>query len=159
MFGPERSGLVNEDVVLSDAAITVPLNPAFASLNLAQAVLLIGYEWFQSGDETPDEIFMSEHAPATVEQREFFLSPLESRLDEAGLFFPEHLGPTMRQNLRVMLSRARFSDQELNTLHGVIKALWGGGRKRPVKALAALRFDCVIKKTSHCHPSVMFGAC
>jgi len=128
LFGPERSGLVNEDVVLADAAITVPLNPAFASLNLAQAVLLVGYEWFQSGDETEPVAFMAEHEPAPVERREFFLKRLEERLEEAGFFYPEHLGPTMRQNLRVMLTRAGFSEQELSTLHGVLKALWRGPR-------------------------------
>ncbi len=128
LFGPERAGLVNEDVTLSDAVITVPLNPCFSSLNLAQALLLIGYEWFQSGDETLAVQVMSESPPATVETREFFFTRLESELEDAGFFYPEHLGPTMKRNLRTLFTRAGLSDQEVQTLHGALKSLSG---KRP----------------------------
>ncbi|NQW12353.1 MAG: RNA methyltransferase [Alphaproteobacteria bacterium] len=131
LFGPERAGLVNEDVALADAVLSVPLNPGFISLNLAQAVLLIGYEWFQSADATPDTQIMSESPPATIASREFFLSRLEEELVSAGFFFPVHLAPTMKQNLRTLFTRAGLTEQEVQTLHGVIKALTGVKRRGP----------------------------
>ena len=131
LFGPERAGLVNEDVALANAVLTVPLNPGFTSLNLAQAVLLLGYEWFQSGSDTPDTQIMSDSPPATVATREFFLSRLEQELAVAGFFFPEHLAPTMKQNLRTLFTRAGLTEQEVQTLHGVIKALTGVKRRGP----------------------------
>lgn len=130
LFGPERAGLVNEDITLADAVITVPLNPGFSSLNLAQAVLLIGYEWYQSGDDTPDVQLMTESPPAPVETREFFFKRLEEELEEVGFFFPEHLGPTMKRNMRTLFTRAGLTDQEIQSLHGVIKALTGKRRPR-----------------------------
>lgn len=129
MFGPERAGLVNEDVALADAVITVPLNPGFSSLNLAQAVLLIGYEWFQTASDTPAFQMMSDSPPATVETREFFLDRLEADLEEVGFFYPEHLGPTMKRNLRTLFTRAGLTDQEVQTLHGVLKSLSGRRRR------------------------------
>lgn len=131
LFGPERAGLVNDDITLADAVITVPLNPGFSSLNLAQAVLLIGYEWYQGGDDTPDVHLMSESPPAPVETREFFFAKLEAELEEAGFFYPEHLGPTMKRNLRTLFTRAGLTDQEVQSLHGVVKALTGQRRRRP----------------------------
>lgn len=131
LFGPERAGLVNEDVTLADAVITVPLNPGFSSLNLAQAVLLVGYEWYQSGDATPDAQLMSESPPAPVETREFFFTRLEDELEDAGFFYPDHLAPTMKRNLRTLFTRAGLSDQEVQSLHGVIKALTGQKRRKP----------------------------
>lgn len=131
LFGPERAGLVNEDVALADAVLSVPLNPAFSSLNLAQAVLLIGYEWYQSGDETPPSVLMDQSSPpATIATREFFLGRLEGLLEEAGFFYPEHLGPSMKRNLRTLFTRAGMSDQEVQTLHGVLRALSEGPRRR-----------------------------
>lgn len=131
LFGPERAGLVNEDVTLADAVLSVPLNPAFSSLNLAQAVLLIGYEWYQVGDATPPAALMDENAPpATVATREYFLGRLEALLAEAGFFYPEHLGPSMKRNLRTLFTRAGMSDQEVQTLHGVLRALSEGPRRR-----------------------------
>jgi tRNA/rRNA methyltransferase len=131
LFGPERAGLVNDDVTLADAVLSVPLNPAFSSLNLAQAVLLVGYEWYQAGDDTPPVALMDENSPpATVATREYFLGRLEGLLEEAGFFFPEHLGPTMKRNLRTLFTRAGMSDQEVQTLHGVLRALSEGPRRR-----------------------------
>lgn len=131
LFGPERAGLVNDDVTLADAVLSVPLNPAFSSLNLAQAVLLVGYEWYQSGDATPQVALMDDTAPpATVATREFFLGRLEALLDEAGFFYPEAIGPSMKRNLRTLFTRAGMSDQEVQTLHGAIRALSEGPRRR-----------------------------
>ena len=134
MFGPERAGLVNEDLAIADAVLSVPLNPAFASLNLGQAVLLLGYEWYQSVDTTPDRVLMDESSPpASVENREFFLGRLEALLDEAGFFYPEHIVPSMKLNLRALFTRAAMSDQEVQTLHGAIRALSEGPRRRSRK--------------------------
>ncbi|MEQ8398083.1 RNA methyltransferase [Thalassobaculum sp.] len=131
LFGPERAGLVNEDVTLADAVLSVPLNPGFSSLNLAQAVLLIGYEWYQAEDATPPLTMMDEDSPpVTVKAREFFFTRLETLLDEAGFFYPDHLAPTIKRNLRTLFTRADMSEQEVQTLHGVLKALTEGPRRR-----------------------------
>jgi tRNA/rRNA methyltransferase len=123
MFGPERSGLTNDDLVVADAILNVPLNPAFSSLNLAQAVLLIGYEWWQATDQTPDYEIGGGHEPAPIHLRQYFLDRLERELDARSYFHPPQTAPIMKQNLRVMLTRAGFSEDELSTLHGVLKSL------------------------------------
>ena len=126
LFGPERAGLVNEDVVLADAVIQVPLNPAFSSLNLAQAVLLIGYEWWQAGDGTAPAYQAGSGEPATVEAREYFFGRLEAELEASGFLFPPHLAPTIKRNIRNLFNRAGLTDQDVRTLHGVIGALSKG---------------------------------
>jgi tRNA/rRNA methyltransferase len=123
LFGPERAGLVNDDVILADAVINVPLNPAFSSLNLAQAVLLVGYEWYQTDVTVADESDWGAAPPATVEQREFFFTRLEDEMDKAGFLFPPHLAPTIKRNIRAMFTRANLTDQEVRTMHGVVSAL------------------------------------
>lgn len=132
LFGPERAGLVNDDVVLADAVINVPLNPAFSSLNLAQAVLLIGYEWSQAGVDEDRNSSWGAAPPATVQEREFFYQRLERELDRVGFLFPSHLAPTIRRNLRAMFNRASLTDQEVRTMHGVLSALIKPrGRSKP----------------------------
>jgi len=123
LFGPERAGLVNDDVILADAVINVPLNPAFSSLNLAQAVLLVGYEWYQTDVGVAEETDWGGAPPATVEQREFFFTRLEEEMDKAGFLFPPHLAPTIKRNIRAMFTRANLTDQEVRTMHGVVSAL------------------------------------
>jgi tRNA/rRNA methyltransferase len=123
LFGPERAGLVNDDVILADAVINVPLNPAFSSLNLAQAVLLVGYEWYQTGVTVDAETDWGAAPPATVEDREFFFVRLEEEMDRAGFLFPPHLAPTIKRNIRAMFTRTNLTDQEVRTMHGVISAL------------------------------------
>ena len=132
LFGPERAGLTNDDVALAQAVLAVPLNPAFSSLNLAQAVLLVGYEWFQHADSTPEVELMGEAAPAKTESREYFLSRLERDLEESGFFFPEELAPTIKLNLRALFTRANMTEQEVQTLHGVLRSL-AGRRNRTEK--------------------------
>lgn len=123
LFGPERAGLENDEVALADAIVHVPLNPAFSSLNLAQAVLLLGYEWYQAGDVTPDRTMSGQSEPASVEDREYFLARLEKELYDGGFLFPETLAPTIRRNLRNLFNRARLTDQDVRTLHGVVSTL------------------------------------
>jgi tRNA/rRNA methyltransferase len=124
LFGPERTGLTNEDVALSDAVVMVPVNPAFASINLAQAVLLIGYEWFKAGDATPPEqLDYINGRPASKEELIGFFEHLEGALDAAGFLKPPEKKPTMILNLRNMFQRAGLSEQEVRTLRGVVAGL------------------------------------
>ncbi len=129
LFGPERTGLENDDLALADALISVPLNPAFASLNLAQSVLLIGYEWFQAGDETPDSRLASGDAkPASKQELENFFLHLERELDECGFLRVADKRPTMVRNIRNIFQRAGMTEQEVRTLHGVVAELVRGPR-------------------------------
>jgi tRNA/rRNA methyltransferase len=131
LFGPERTGLENEDAVLAQAFVTVPINPAFASLNIAQAVLLIGYEWFLAGDGRPSVVLESERtAPATQDDLGHLFRHLEDELDAAGFLKPPEKRASMVQNLRAILTRANLMEQEVRTLRGVIKALVVGRRGR-----------------------------
>ncbi len=124
LFGPERSGLTNEDLQHADTVISVPLNPSYTSLNLAQAVLIIGYEWFHAGAAVePEVLLMHATRPANKEELGFFLARLERELDAAGFFHVEDMRPTMVRNLRTIFQRANLTEQDVRTLHGVVAAL------------------------------------
>lgn len=124
LFGPERTGLVNEDIALADAVITAPLNPDFSSLNLAQAVLLVGYEWWQARDVTPGEMMrLGDGAPATKQHLMSFLLRLETELDACGFLRQPHMRAAMVQNIRAMFARAGLTEQEVRTLHGILTEL------------------------------------
>jgi tRNA/rRNA methyltransferase len=124
LFGPERTGLVNDDIALADALICVPLNPAFSSLNLGQAVLLVGYEWFQSADETPPrQLVTNTTRPAVKEELLNFFAHLERELDESGFLRNVEKRPSMVRNIRSMFDRAELTEQEIQTLHGIVKEL------------------------------------
>jgi tRNA/rRNA methyltransferase len=132
LFGPERAGLQSDHVALADAILMVPVNPTFASLNLAQAVLLIGYEWFKSGDDAPSERIEPGLAmPATKAELQGFYVHLESELDQSGFLRPPEKRPAMVRNLRNIWGRSQFFDQDVRTLRGIIKSLavYGGGRR------------------------------
>lgn len=124
VFGAERTGLTNAEIAQCHNIITAPLNPDFSSLNLAQAVLLIGYEYFIARDTTAAlklEHGKSEIAPhADLEQ---FLSRLEKQLDEKGFFRSEDLKPTVQRNIRALFTRSLPSEQEIRTLQGILTAL------------------------------------
>jgi tRNA/rRNA methyltransferase len=124
LFGCERSGLSNDDVVLADAIINVPLNPNFSSLNLAQAVLLITYEFYQATLSKDDlEAIKIKSSPAPKKELEFFLSKLESDLDEVKFFSNPGQKPNTMRNIRNLFDRAELSSQEIRTLFGIIKSL------------------------------------
>lgn len=126
LFGAERSGLHNDDMALADAAITVPLNPAFSSLNLGQAVLLLAYEWFRSGDDTPVRVRTDTGEPlAPKEEVLRLMRHLEQALDRATFFKVPANRPAMVRALRVWLTRSAPTQQEVRTLHGVVTALGG----------------------------------
>ncbi|ALJ35992.1 RNA methyltransferase [Azospirillum brasilense] len=126
LFGPERTGLVNDDLTLASTLITVPLNPAFSSLNLAQAVLLIGYEWFQTGETPPDRVLHTgQTRPATKAELVNFFEHLEGDLDRTGFFTSPEKRPSMVRTLRNALERMQMTEQEVRTFHGVVAALTG----------------------------------
>ena len=124
LFGRERWGLYNEEVALSDAIVTLPVEAAFASLNIAQAVLIIAYEWRRQTDLGKTLLFSETVAePATKGQLLSLFEHLEQSLDEAGFFTAPDKRPTVVNNLRAMLGRGAFSAQEVRTLQGVISSI------------------------------------
>jgi tRNA/rRNA methyltransferase len=134
LFGPERTGLDNDDVALADAILTFPVNPAYASLNLAQSVLLVGYEWFRAahGDVVPYEI-EERSPPATREMTMAFFDFLEEELDKRGFFRPLTKKPVMSRNLRNMFHRMTLTEQDVRTLWGLVVRLVEGPRRDPKK--------------------------
>ena len=131
VFGAERAGLEAEDVALCDAIVNVPLNPSFSSLNLAQAVLILGYEWYQSGDETPEAYLQTgESPPADKGEAAAFFERLEGELDAVNFFWPDHKRPSMVRNLRSLFNRLEPTQQDIRTLHGVVSALIMARKKR-----------------------------
>ena len=127
LFGAERTGLTNDELVHADTLLSIPLNPQFSSLNVAQAVLLVAYEWLASGDETPVER-MAAHAtrPATKDEMTNLFDHLERALDQSGFLRNKAMRPSMILNLRAFLQRASMTEQEARTFHGVIKFLSKG---------------------------------
>jgi tRNA/rRNA methyltransferase len=130
LFGPERTGLVNEHIALADTVLTVPLNPAFSSLNLAQAVLIIGYEWFTAQTRpSPEHLHTGHSRPANKDELIRFFDHFEEALETSGFLRHPDKRPSMTRNLRNLFQRAGCTEQELRTLHGVITA-FVGPRKR-----------------------------
>lgn len=124
LFGPERAGLTNDHVARASAIVAVPVNPGFASLNLAQCVLVLGYEWMRSGDATPPaELALAGARRAEGIEIERLRDHLVERLDAVGFFFPEHKRDSMARSLENLLARAALTDADVRTLHGVIRAL------------------------------------
>ena len=131
LFGPERTGLDNDEVALADAIITFPSDPAYASLNLAQAVLLCGYEWFKAahGDAPPPPtISRAVSPPAQREMLLAFFDYLEAKLEENGFFRPVTKKPGMRRNLRNIFHRMELTQQDVRTLWGAVVRLVEGPR-------------------------------
>lgn len=125
LFGRESKGLKNDDIVLSDAIVTAPLNPAFSSLNLAQAVFCLAYEWRLLEDETPaDELAVPKSTrPANKDELIGFFEHLERELDASGFLRVTEKRPVMVRNLRNLFERAGLTEQEVRTLRGVVASL------------------------------------
>ena len=131
LFGRERTGLENDDVLRANAVVTVPVNPAFASLNLAQCVLLMSYEWRRQTDATPpDRLAGGATEPATAQAVERMLVHLEEELDQAGFFFPAEKRPATVAKLRNLFRRTPLTEAEVSTLRGAIRALAEGPKRR-----------------------------
>ncbi|MBA3519834.1 MAG: RNA methyltransferase, partial [Rhizobiales bacterium] len=134
LFGRERWGLTNEEIALADAIVTFPVNPAFASLNIAQAVLLMSYEWMSAGLDgaLPARAVVTnpDLTPAPKEQLIGLIEQLESALDGRGYFRTPEKKPTMVHNLRAFLQRAGLTTPEIHMLRGVIASLERRHEKR-----------------------------
>ncbi len=129
LFGPERAGLDNDDMARADALIRYPLNPGFMSLNLAQAVMVMAYEWWMAADESmPRRLVTHETQVATKGELENFLTHLIRQLDDCGFLANLPKRPGMVRNLRHFFERGEVTEQELRTLHGVVTEL-ARGRK------------------------------
>ncbi|MEL6449766.1 MAG: RNA methyltransferase [Pseudomonadota bacterium] len=124
LFGPERAGLENEDIAQANALISVPVNAEFPSLNLAQCVLLVGYEWMRAGGKVTDsQTEMAGTDWATGDEVAHLARHFEERLETAGFFFPDHKAQSMRVNLRNMWSRMPLTRVDVQTLHGMLRQM------------------------------------
>ena len=122
LFGPERSGLQSDDVALANAIVTVPINPDFGSLNLAQAVILLAYEWSRGGalfQPTAKE----PEPPAAMAELDGLIGQLEGSLQDVGYFFPPDRVEVTKTTLRTILTKPRWSTREVQALRGVVRAL------------------------------------
>jgi tRNA/rRNA methyltransferase len=123
LFGPERSGLATDDLLTVQTLVTIPADPSFASLNLAQSVLVLAYEWYLADARAPAS---PERVPACHADLAGLLAQLNAALAEAGYFFPPHRTRATQRTLAGILSAARFTADEIRTLRGVVRALARG---------------------------------
>jgi len=134
MFGPEAAGMESDEIAKADAIVTLPVNPGFASLNLANAVAVFAYAYAEARQEADTPIWFRDSlsAPATQQELETLFAHLEQELEHGRFFHPPDKAPLMKRNQRALFLRARLTDQEARTLRGVIKALTigRGGRKK-----------------------------
>jgi tRNA/rRNA methyltransferase len=132
LFGRERIGLINDEVSLADEILTLPVDPSFTSLNVAQAVLIVAYEWRRAsftGEKEGLPFDRSADPPSTKDELVHLFHHLEAALDAAGFFRPPEKRAHMVEALRNMLQRAGLSEQEVRTLRGAIAAL----ERRPTR--------------------------
>ena len=147
LFGRERNGLETDEIANADAIVMIPVNSRFASLNLAQATLLLGYEWMRVNDEASlgrvttyeqplqSGLYLNHDRPATKAEMEGLFAHLEAELERLGFFNAPHKRPTVVRNIRTMLGRMNATEQEVRTLRGIVATLAQGkghGRKQPL---------------------------
>ncbi len=124
LFGPERTGLENDDVALAHTILNVPTSPRFWSLNLAQAVLLVAYEWYMLSVEAPDRFLrIGQTEPASQGEIQGLIDHLIGELDEAGFLRPVEKKPSMVRNIVSFIQRAEPTTQDVRTFRGVVRAL------------------------------------
>ena len=129
LFGPERSGLETEDVALARTILTVPINPEFGSLNLAQAVILCAYEWSKQADLVQPTAEDETLPPAPQEELDGLIAHLERMLEPKGYFLPEARAEATRRTLRTVLTKPGWDNLQVRTLRGVLSSLDRGDRK------------------------------
>ncbi len=135
LFGPERTGLVNEDLSRCDELVVIPANADFNSLNLAQAVNLCAYEFHMLGDATPVEaVHLGKTRPANRGELSNFMGRLEAALDLAHFYPDAAMKVHMQRSLRSAFTRQMLTEQEIRTLHGVLTALIGGKAAKTLDA-------------------------
>ncbi|WP_332838485.1 RNA methyltransferase [Rhodobacter amnigenus] len=124
LFGPERAGLENEDIAPANAIVTVPVNPDFPSLNLAQCALLLGYEWRRQTEVVAPEVMgLARTEFATRQEVERLSDHFEERLEAAGFFYPPAKAPHMKLNMRNMFARLGLTRAEVQTFHGMLRQI------------------------------------
>lgn len=125
LFGREKYGLSNEEIAIADEIVTFPVDPSFASLNIAQAVLLMSYEWMKSGLESEAQTVFKgpEFAPAEKQQLLGLIRHLEEALEARGYFRPAAKKPKMLDNLAAVLTRPGFTEAEIKVLRGIVNSL------------------------------------
>ncbi|WP_438956885.1 RNA methyltransferase [Cognatiyoonia sp.] len=123
LFGPERAGMENDDIAKANAIVTVPVNPEFPSLNLAQCVLLMGYEWRRAREEVVDHTVSMEGDWAEQIEIEKLADHYENRMQDAGFFYPEAKAANMKINLRNLWSRMPLTRADVQMLHGVLRQM------------------------------------
>jgi tRNA/rRNA methyltransferase len=124
MFGPERSGLENDDIAIADAITIIPVSEIYKSLNLAQAVNVFCYEWFINlNSAKTDDLENINNNPADKQDIINMFEHLENELDKTGFFKVSHMKSRMINNIRNIFIRSNLSDQEVRTLRGIIKSL------------------------------------
>ena len=124
LFGPERKGLQNDDIALADTVVQAPLNPAHSSMNLGHAVMVMAYEWFQSGDDTVERMLnLGRTDLATKDELLRFFERLEAELDACGFFHVAEKRPIMVRKIRNIFQRAGMAEEEVRTLHGILSGL------------------------------------
>ena len=126
LFGPERSGLNTDDVLRADALVSIPVNPAFASLNLAQAVLIVAYEWAKADGRQGYSSDLDHAEAVSKSDFEKLIAHLFEQLDRTNYFFPEGRGEAKKRALTSILTRAQLTAGEARTLRGMIKSLTRG---------------------------------
>jgi tRNA/rRNA methyltransferase len=129
LFGPERSGLETEDVALANAIVTVPINPEFGSLNLAQAVILLAYEWSKRSDLAVPPTKELE-APAPHGELEGLIGHLEAELDAKGYFHPPSRTQATKNTIRTIFTKTGWSSREVKAIRGIVRALVDPPRNR-----------------------------
>ena len=129
LFGPERSGLETEDVALSNAIVTVPINPEFGSLNLAQAVILLAYEWSKRSDLAQPTVKELE-PPAPHGELEGLIGQINEELEAKGYFHPPSRTQATKNTLRTIFTKTGWSSREVKAMRGVIRSLVGPARTR-----------------------------
>lgn len=123
LFGAERSGLETEEAAVAQKIVTVPINPEFRSLNLAQAVILLAYEWSKHGELAIPTGGDAEEPRASQEQLEGLIGQLDEALDKSGYYFPPDRVPATRLTMRTILTKAGWSNREVQALRGMLRAL------------------------------------
>jgi tRNA/rRNA methyltransferase len=132
LFGPERTGLENDDIARAGAIVSVPVNPEFPSLNVGQAVLLLAYEWLRLGsDADPEMTVLAGTAFASAVEIEKLGDHFEERLGEAGFFFPDQKADGMKLNLRNLWSRMALTQADVQTFHGMLRQIVRHRDRRP----------------------------
>ncbi len=122
LFGPERTGLESDDVAIARTIITVPINPTFGSLNLAQAVMVVAYEWSKTQNlAQPPRV--DEEPPAPQAELDGLIGQLDAMLEHAGFYFPPDKIPTVMRNIRSIMTKPAWNAQEVRTLRGVLTAI------------------------------------